>query len=53
MGSTVMTNRNVSAKKTQGFGQQLADHVWRVSTVQMVRDDDASDRSKIKTNGLR
>lgn len=53
LGSAVMTNRNVCAKKSQGFGQQFADRAWRIATVQAVRDDEASDKAKTKTNGSR
>ncbi|MCC3373295.1 hypothetical protein [Cohnella sp. REN36] len=42
-GSTVIRNRNVVAKKTQGFGQQLADAVSRRKIVSYVADDDRSD----------
>jgi len=49
LGSTEQTNRQVAAKKTQGFGQQFGDRVWRVATVQWVRDDEASDSCSMKT----
>lgn len=46
--STVKQNRNVSAKKNQGFGQQFADGVKRVSSVTYVMDDEALDSISIK-----
>ena len=49
LGRTVQTNRNVKVKKTQGFGQQLADRVLRFAPVQAVRDDDPSDACRIKS----
>lgn len=51
LGATVQTNRYVSAKKSQGFGQQFADRVLRFATVQAVRDDEVSDACRIKSNG--
>lgn len=42
-GSNVKKNRNVSAKKNQGFGQQLADGTIRVFTNANVVDDDIED----------
>ncbi|MBW5444937.1 hypothetical protein GE107_02510 [Cohnella sp. CFH 77786] len=49
-GTTVKTNRNVNAKKNQGFGQQFADGVLRCATVHMVLDDDLADAVRAKIN---
>lgn len=46
--STIKQNRNVNAKKSQGFGQQLADGVNRVSSVTYVIDDEPIDSISIK-----
>ncbi len=46
--STVKQNRSVSAKKNQGFGQQFADGVKRVSSVTYVMDDETVDSIRIK-----
>jgi hypothetical protein len=53
-GSTFAVNRSVSAKKTQGIGQQLADGVVSFSTLSMVLDDDLSDvfNEKIGKGGI-
>lgn len=48
-GTNVKSNRNVSAKKNQGFGQQLADGVLRFAPVQFVLDDELFDRNSEKT----
>lgn len=50
-GSNYMVNRNVKAKKTQGFGQQLADSVLRFDTIQAVLDADIIDGTSSKTDG--
>ncbi|WP_163859066.1 hypothetical protein [Paenibacillus elgii] len=52
-GSNYMVNRNVKAKKTQGFGQQFADSVLRFDTIQMVLDADIMDTASSKTDGHR
>jgi len=52
LGSSVQSNRNVTAKKTQGFGQQLADGTVRFMIIQAVWDDDASDEASAKRNGI-
>ncbi|MFB6366772.1 hypothetical protein ACFCP7_22435 [Paenibacillus elgii] len=52
-GSNYMVNRNVKAKKTQGFGQQLADSVFRFDTISMVLDGDIIDTESCKTDGYR
>jgi hypothetical protein len=49
-GSTVVVNRNVSAKKSQGTGQQFADNCPRFSTISMVLDDDMMDVPGQKIN---
>jgi len=36
-------NRNVSAKKNQGYGQQFADLTLRLATIQLVLDDERID----------
>ncbi|WP_241158496.1 hypothetical protein [Cohnella candidum] len=51
-GRTVLTNRNVAAKKTQGFGQQFADGVVRLCTVQYVQDDEVEDFRSVKENRI-
>jgi hypothetical protein len=48
--SNVKKNRNVAAKKTQGFGQQLADGTIRAFTISGVADDDIQDVSNVKSN---
>lgn len=47
-GTTKLINRNVKAKKTQGFGQQLSDFTLRFCPIQMVIDDDMSDAFRMK-----
>lgn len=49
-GSAYKVNRNVAAKKNQGFGQQHADFCFRYATVCMLLDDDQSDSFTLKTN---
>lgn len=48
LSSTVKQNRNISAKKNQGFGQQFADGVKRVSSITYVMDDEMLDSISIK-----
>lgn len=43
IGATKKLNRRVSAKKTQGQGQQHGDGVLRFATISLVLDDDLSD----------
>ena len=38
--STIKKNRNVSAKKNQGFGQQMADGTLRVFSTTSIMDND-------------
>ena len=47
-GTTKLINRNVKAKKTQGFGQQFSDFTMRFSPIQMVIDDEMSDAFRMK-----
>ena len=49
--STVKQNRNVSAKKNQGFGQQLADGCLRIYTTSAILDDDVEDSQSQKVTG--
>lgn len=53
LGSNYIVNRNVNAKKTQGFGQQLADSTLRIDLVHMVLDEDFNDRMAVKMNRKR
>jgi hypothetical protein len=46
--STLKQNRNVSAKKNQGFGQQLADGCLRIYTTSATLDHDVEDSSSRK-----
>lgn len=48
-GTTVKVGRNVSAKKTQGFGQQHADFCVRPFNSHYVLDDDAVDQYAVKS----
>lgn len=43
-GNTEKIGRNVSAKKTQGYGQQMADFVLRAYNEHYVLDDDTVDQ---------
>lgn len=47
--STIKQNRNANAKKNQGFGQQHADGVTRVSSVSYTMDDEIVDSITIKS----
>lgn len=49
-GSTQKIGRYVSAKKTQGFGQQMADFTIRAVNTHYIFDDDNLDQPAIKTN---
>jgi hypothetical protein len=49
-GQSLKMNRNVSAKKSQGFGQQHADSVIRFDTIQLLLDEDVLDRTAMKMN---
>ncbi|RFU60561.1 hypothetical protein [Peribacillus glennii] len=42
-GSTSKIDRNVVAKKSQGFGQQLSDHTVVASSFKIMLDDDFLD----------
>jgi hypothetical protein len=48
--SNIKKNRNVSAKKNQGFGQQMADNTLRVYSKSSVIDNDIKDFHKEKSN---
>ena len=48
--STVKRNRNVSSKKNQGFGQQMADGTFRIFSQSSIMDQDMEDSSSRKTN---
>jgi hypothetical protein len=47
--STIIHNKNVSAKKNQGMGQQLADGTWRAFTVSSTLDNELQDSTSQKT----
>lgn len=47
--STVKKNINVSGKKNQGFGQQLADETFRIFSQTSIMDQDMEDSSTKKT----
>ena len=49
-GSTKIIGRNVSGKKTQGFGQQMADYTTRAFNMHYVLDEDYLDNPSVKTN---
>lgn len=49
-GNTEKIGRNVCAKKTQGFGQQMADYTFRTYNSHYVLDDDAVDSFTAKMN---
>ncbi|MDP4083655.1 MAG: hypothetical protein Q8934_03470 [Bacillota bacterium] len=49
-GATQKIGRNVCAKKTQGFGQQMADYTIQAVNVRYVLDDDSLDQFSIKIN---
>lgn len=48
--STIKKNRNVSGKKNQGFGQQMADETLRIFSQTSIIDHDTEDNSSRKTN---
>ncbi|MCM3766419.1 hypothetical protein [Neobacillus niacini] len=48
-GTTVKVGRNVSAKKTQGFGQQHADSCLRAYNSHYVIDNDTVDQYSVKS----
>jgi hypothetical protein len=48
--STIKGNRNVCAKKNQGFGQQMADGCLRIFTVTSTMDSDILDSGSQKMN---
>lgn len=47
--STIIQNRNVSGKKNQGIGQQLADGTLRAFTVSSTIDNEIQDCMSQKT----
>lgn len=49
-GSTIKKNRNVAAKKNQGFGQQMADKTLRIFPKTSVIDNDMEDSYTEKSN---
>ncbi|MGV3489214.1 MAG: hypothetical protein ACO1OC_11605 [Tuberibacillus sp.] len=49
-GTTKKMVRNVCAKKTQGFGQQMADYTLRGVNMHCVLDDDVVDLLSMKRN---
>jgi hypothetical protein len=48
--STIKKNRNVCAKKNQGFGQQMADNTLKVYSKSSVIDNDIEDSYTGKSN---
>lgn len=48
--STFKKNRNVSAKKNHGFGQQMADGTVRIFSKSSVIDNDRADSYTEKSN---
>ena len=53
LSSTFKKNRNVSAKKNQGFGQQFADGCLKIHTASAILDHDVEDSNSQKVNGNR
>jgi hypothetical protein len=49
--STVKQNRNIKAKKNQGFGQQLGDECLRIYTTSATFDHDVEDSNSQKVTG--
>ena len=49
-GNSKKIGRNVSAKKTQGYGQQMADYTFRAFNIYFVLDDDILDEPTFKIN---
>lgn len=47
--STIIQNKNVSAKKNQGIGQQLSDGTLRAFTVSSTLDNELQDSMSQKT----
>jgi hypothetical protein len=47
--STMIQNKNVSAKKNQGMGQQLADGTLRAFTISSTIDNELQDSTSQKT----
>lgn len=41
--STIKKNRNVNAKKNQGFGQQMADRTVRIFSISSTNDNEIED----------
>lgn len=50
--STIKQNRNVHAKKNQGFGQQMADGSLRIFSTSSTMDDDIKDSCSQKSNNI-
>jgi hypothetical protein len=50
LGTTKKIGRNVCGKKTQGFGQQMADYTFQAVNIHYVLDDDSLDQAAIKIN---
>ncbi|WP_251552729.1 hypothetical protein [Neobacillus muris] len=48
--STIKTNRNVCAKKNQGFGQQFSDKTIRAFGIHAANDNDFQDEYAEKIN---
>ncbi|ULT54625.1 hypothetical protein L1999_15820 [Neobacillus drentensis] len=51
-GPTLLKGINVYGKKSQGFGQQMADATVTVIPIHLVLDDDLIDSPNSKQNGL-
>lgn len=49
-GTAALVNRNVKAKKSQGFGQQFSDFAPRFRPIQMVIDEEMSDSFRMKNS---
>lgn len=47
-GSAKVVNKNISGKKNQGFGQQLADFSIALIPIHMVSDDDRIETYSVK-----
>jgi hypothetical protein len=52
VGPTLLKGMNVSGKKSQGFGQQMADDTVTVIPIHLILDDDLIDSPSSKQNGL-
>lgn len=49
-GTTNKIGRSISGKKTQGFGQQMADYSFQAVNIHYVLDDDSIDQPSVKIN---